>query len=166
MIPAKWKIYRVLNYVLLVGSAFVFVKILEEGLRRSYEPIVFLIALVILFLMLQSIINLAIMTKSFPGKLLTGAQSGWHTFSTVINGISFTGIAYAFVNMLSEIDDYTYSQYKTAIMITILIFILLLAIILFIFICQLTLKRYLRRTNKDLIDSMINSIGSDELKQG
>lgn len=165
MIPVKWKIYRIMNYVLLIGSTFVFVKIFEEGMRSSYEPIAILIALVILFLMIQSIINLAIMTKCFPGKLLTGAKSGWHTFSTIINGISFTGIGYAFVNMLSEIDDYTYSQYKKAIMITILIFILLLAIVLFIFICQLTLKRYLRRTNTDLINSMINSIGSDELKQ-
>jgi len=163
MIPIKWKVYRIMNYVLLVASAFMFVKIFEDVLRASYEPIVILIAMIIVFLMLQSIINLAIMAKSFPGKPLTGARSGWHIVSTAINGISFISLAYSFFTMLAEIDNFPSgnSQYKKAIIITILIFTLLLASVLFIFICQLTLKRYLRRTNIILMRTMIDSIGRD-----
>ena len=101
------------------------------------------------------------MAKTFPGKLLTGAKKNWHVFSTVINGIAFIGLTYAFVNMLAEINEDAYSQYKTLILITVLIFLLLLATVLFIFICQLTLKRHLHRTNIALMNSMIDSIGRD-----
>ena len=106
MVHIKWKIYRIMNYVLLVASTFMFVKIFEDVLRTSYEPIVILIAMIIVFLMLQSIINLAIMAKGFPGKPLTGAKSGWHIFSTAINGISFISLAYSFFTMLAEIDNF------------------------------------------------------------
>jgi hypothetical protein len=34
--------------------------------------------------------------------------------------------------------------------------------LLFVFICQLTLKRYLHRTNLTVMRSMIDSIGSEE----
>jgi len=162
MIPVKWKIYRIMNYVLLVASAYLFLKVFEALIIRFYYDFMsVLISVTVLFLMIQSIINLAIMTKTFPGKLLTGAKKNWHVFSTIINGIAFIGLTYAFVNMLAEIDDYSYSQYKTLILITMLIFLLLLATVLFIFICQLTLKRYLHRTNIALMNSMIDSIGSD-----
>src|SRR5829696_2435954 len=138
MIPLKWKIYRVLNYVLLVASSFIFLKIFEDLIRISYDFMAILISLTVLFLIIQSIINLTIMAKAFPGKVLTGAKKGWHLFSTIMNSAAFIGITYAFINMVTEIDDYAYSQYKSLIQITVLIFLLLLAAVLFILICQFT----------------------------
>jgi hypothetical protein len=162
MIPVKWKIYRIMNYVLLIASAFIFLKFFEILIIGRYDLMGVLTILVLVFLILQSIINLAVMTKTFPGKLLTGAKSSWHVFATMINGFSFTAMAYGFFNMVSEITALDYSQYKRLIIMVVSIFILLLVIVLFIFICQLTLNSYLRRTHTALMNSMIDSIGTDK----
>lgn len=161
MIPLKWKIYRIMNYVLLIGSAFIFLKFFESLILSRVDVMAVLTMLILIFLMAQSIINLAIMTKTFPGKLLTGTKTSWHVFSTIINGFSFAGMAYGFYNLVSEITALDYSQYKRVIITVLFIFILLQVIVLFIFICQLTLKSYLKRTHTVLMNSMIDSIGSD-----
>lgn len=161
MIPLKWRIYRILNYVLLVASALLFLKFFDMAIVAPYSLLSVSTVLLFLCLVIQSIINLAVMANTFPGKLLTGAKGRWHLFSTIINGIAFAGLAYIFFSLLQDIDAVDYSENKALIVTVILVFTLILATALFIFICQLTFKKYLQRIHTSLVNSMIDSIGSD-----
>ena len=162
MISPKWKIYRILNYLLLVCSALLFLKFFELSIRYPYQAAL-ITALFFLCMLLQSLINLVVMAKTFPDKILTGAKYRWHILAILLNAVSIAGMIYGFFSLLTEMGDFPEEK---ALIILLLIIIAFMLSLLFVFICQLTLKRYLRRTNTDLIDSMINSIGSDELKQG
>jgi hypothetical protein len=146
--------------LLLVCSALLFLKFLELSIRYPYQAAL-TTALFFLFMLLQSLINLVVMAKTFPDKILTGAKNSWHILAILLNAVSIAGMIYGFFSLLSEMSDFPGEK---ALIILLLITIVFMLSLLFVFFCQLTLKRYLRRTNTDLIDSMINSIGSDELK--
>lgn len=161
MIPLKWKIYRIINYVLLITGAFIFLRFLELSIRSyydRYQVVTLITSFLFLLMILQSVINLMIMTKNFPDKILTGAKNRWHILATIINGILLAVMIYACFSFLAEMAGY---PERSGVIIFLLIIIFLTLSILFVFICQLTLKKYLQRNNNTLVNSMIESIGND-----
>ena len=166
MIPLKWKIYRIMNYVLLMAAAFVFFRFFQLLIRdrylapktNPYQVVALFTSLVFLLMVLQSIINLIIMAKNFPDKILTGARNRWHILATIINGILLVIMIYACFSFMSEMAAYPEGS---GVIIFFLIIVFITLSTLFVFICQLTLKKYLRRNNRSLVKSMIDSIGTD-----
>ena len=159
MIPVKWKIYRIINYLLLISGALFFLRFLQLSIGYSYQLFAFLTSLIFLCMVLQSLINLVVMAKTFPDKILTGAKYRWHILATTLNVISLAGITYGCFSLLSEMAEFPDEK---ALIILLLIMTAFILSLLFVFICQLTLKRYLHRTNLTVMRTMIDSIGSEE----
>jgi len=166
MISLKWKIYRIINYVLLISGAFIFLRFIELATVNPYHLSIvdyyrmmnILVSLIFLLMAVQSIINLVIMAKNFPDKILTGAKNRWHTLATILNGISLSFMIYGCFGVSFEMAD---DPDEDGLLILLLIFIALFLSTLFVFICQVTLKRYLQRNSTNLANSMIDSIGTD-----
>jgi|GEM_PF-2109409 len=159
MIPIKWKIYRIINYLLLISGALLFLRFFQLSIGYSYQVFALLTSLIFFSMVLQSLINLMVMVKTFPDKILTGAKNRWHIIATILNFISLAGITYDCSSLLSEMAEFPDEK---ALIILLLIMIAFILSLLFVFICQLTLKRYLHRTNLTVMRSMIDSIGSEE----
>ena len=164
MLSLKWKLYRVINYLLLFSCAIAFLTFVRLTIRtteREYLLVSFLFSLVFLFIACQAFINVVIMVKAFPDKLLSGAKNSWHVFAMFLNVISFSGLIFAFFNLLSEI--YRSNPFdKTGLMIMFFIISVLILLLLFVFYCQLSLKKYMKLKNASLINSMIDSIGQND----
>ncbi len=161
MLPLSWKLYRVINYLLLISGAILFlslIRLIVKTTDKEYQLVSSIFSLVFLFTASQALINLAVMVKTFPDKLLSGAKSRWHFFSMTLNVISFSGLIFAFFSLLSEISR-SNSLDKTGLLIMLLIISVLIFLLLFVFFCQLSLKKYLKLKNTSLINSMIDSIG-------
>lgn len=161
MLPLSWKLYRVINYMLLISGAILFlslIRLIVKTTDKEYQLVSSIFSLVFLFTASQALINLAVMFKTFPDKLLSGAKSRWHVFSMILNVISFSGLIFAFFSLLAEISRSTSSD-NAGLPIMLLIISVLIFLLLFVFFCQLSLKKYLKLKNTSLINSMIDSIG-------
>jgi len=161
MIPLKWKLYRVSNYLLLVSGSLIFLRFLQASI---FEPTTNIYAIsfgIILFLMiLQSIINLVIMAKTFPNKLLTLGKYYWHIFATFCNSVIALALIYFTVSeVLPELGKT--ETYETLLFIALGIFLFLIANSVFVLICQLNIKSYLQKNNATFVKSMIDSIGEE-----
>lgn len=164
MLPLRWKLYRVMNFLLLISGAILFLSLIHLIVKTSdkeYQVVSSIFSLVFLFTASQAFINLAIMFKTFPDKLLSGAKSRWHVFSMILNVISFSGLIFAFFSLLSEMSR-SNSLDRTGLLIMLLMISVLLILLFFIFFCQLSLKQYLKLKNTSLINSMIDSIGQHD----
>ena len=164
MLPLKWKLYRIINYLLLFSGAIIslsFIRLIVRTADNLYLLVTSLFSLAFFFIASQAFINLFIMLKTFPDKLLGGAKSRWHAFSMFLNVISFSGLIFAFFSLISEI--YRSNPFeRTGLLIMFFIISVLIVLLLYIFYCQLSLKKYLRLKNTSLINSMIDSIGENE----
>ena len=164
MLSLQWKLYRVINYLLLFSGAIVFLSFIRLTVRtseREYFLVSLFFSLVFLFIGCQAFINIKVMFKTFPDKLLNGAQNRWHVLSMILNVFSFSGLIFAFFSLLSEISRSNSSD-RTGLVIMFLIILVLIILLGFVFYCQLSLKKYLKLKNTSLINSMIDSIGQND----
>ena len=159
MIPLKWKIYRIINYLMLISGGLLFLRFFQLSIGYSYQVFAFLTSLIFLSMVVQSLINLVVMAKTFPDKMLTGAKNRWHILAAILNAISLAGFIYGCFSLLTEMAEFPDEK---ALIILLLIMIAFILSMFFVFICQLTLKRYLHRTNLTVMRTMIDSIGSEE----
>ena len=163
MIPIKWKVYKILNYVLLVIASILFLIVCVltfGGNVVEKDPSPYLIALAFLMMIGQCIINLNIFSKNFPDKILSGLSATAHTVATVINFIALLGLT--LVTIAGFVIEFgnkrNSSDWAGRLMLVVCIFLWLT--VFFILLCQLTLNRYLRQKNMDLFTTMIDSIGN------
>ena len=170
MLSARWKIYRVLNYILLAGSSIIFLifarqldKFRRSGIEEGYAEIVIVFIVfssVFVLMIISSLINIFIMSKTFPDKLLTPNQNRSHIFSIVLNALAFVGLFVALISLLKEIADSPPEEIAPSLFI-LAILIVLLVVLVFVFVCQVLLKKYLRSRNEVTVKSMIDSIGKE-----
>ena len=170
MLPVKWKLYRVLNYLLLCGGIFfflVFVRLILNGIKliksgvhnktgydERFLTISFLLSLIFLFIATHSLINIILMSKTFPDKIFTRHKNRWYIVSLILNSISSLGLLISFFSLLSEFDDAHSGE-----LLTMFVFSILLLSSLFVLICQFNLRKYVRQRNALLMNSFIDSIG-------
>lgn len=158
MVPLKWKIYRVLNYLLLC-SGFIFLlhflRLVITAFDRTFLSLSILFSLLFLFMVSHALINIIIMAKTFPDRGLNPNKNRWHIFSLALNLISVAGLIITFFTVMSEIAD-DYFNGLLVILGAITIFVLSS---LFILICQFNLRKYLKQKNASLMNSLIDSIG-------
>ena len=162
MISIKWKIYKVLNYVLLSIAAILFLVICAlvfGGNVIERDPTPYFIALGFLTMVSLCIINLHVYSKNFPYKILLGSSLTAHIIATVLNGIAFLGLSLITIaGFIIEFGENKNSNDQTGkLMVTLCLFLWLIDT--FLLFCQLTINRYLKRNNMDLFTTMIDSIG-------
>ena len=161
MLSVKWKIYKILNYVLLVCAVILFLIMLTALMDNIGDPKAYLITCVFLLMIIQALINLYIASKNLPYKELTGSKLRWHVTGSIINFIAFLGLftfLWFVVERLTEQRNFTEDDLG--------IIILLVCSFIwftdgFILFCQMTLPAYLKKQSRNLSDSLVNSIGSD-----
>ena len=174
MIPLKWKVYRVLNYLLFCCGIIFFLHFLrllinginliksgkdlnKIGFDLRFLNISILFGLLFLFMTLHSLINIIIMSKTFPDKMLSQNKKRWYFFSLILNLISLIGLTITFFVVVSEIGN----DYFNGLLIMLLIVSILMLSSIFVLICQFNLRKYLRQKNMSLLNSLIDSIGNN-----
>jgi hypothetical protein len=174
MIPLKWKFYRVLNYLLLCcGIIFLlhFLRLIIKGINLiksgvdlnkmgidlRFLNLSILFSLLFLFMASHGLINIIIMSKTFPDKILSRNKNKWHIVSLVLNSISLVGLIIAFFSLMSELDD----NYFAGLLIIFATISVLMLSSMFVLICQFNLRKYLRQKNVLLMNSLVNSIGDN-----
>lgn len=160
MIPLKWKIYRVLNYLLLCCGVVLtlnFFRIIINAFNKGFLIISILVTLIFLFMASHSLINIFLMSKTFPDKLLDSNKTKWYIFSLLLNLLSLIGLVITFFSALTEVND----NYFNGLFTILAAILILLLSSLFVLICQFNLRKYLKQKNASLMNSLINSIGSN-----
>ena len=160
MIPLKWKFYRALNYLLLCcGILFLlnFLRALIISIDLRFQTLVILLNLLFLFMAAQGLINIIVMSKTFPDKILSPNKNRWHIVSLVLNLSSLVGLIIAFFSVVSEINK----DYFDGLLIIFATISVLMLSSMFVLICQFNLKKYLRQQNASLMNSLVDSIGND-----
>lgn len=161
MLSVKWKIYKILNYVLLVSAAIIFIIMLTVLTDNLDDIVAYLVTCVFLLMIIQALINLYIIAKNLPYKILTGSKLKWHLAASIINFIAFLGLfifLWFVVKKLAGQRDFTEDDVGIVILLVCSFIWFTDAFILF---CQFTLPGYLKKNSRNLADSLINSIGSD-----
>ena len=170
MLPLKWKIYRVLNYLLLCCGIIFFLAFLrliinginliksgidlkKTGFDSRFLNISILISLIFLFMASYSLINIFVMSKTFPDKLLSGSKNRWHVFSLILNLISLVGLNITFFSLMFEDAD------SEGILTIFTVVSILMLSSMFVLVCQFNLRKYLKQKSESLMNSLIDSIG-------
>ena len=78
-------------------------------------------------------------------------------FSLVLNLLSLIGLVITFFSALTEVND----DYFNGLLIILEAILILLLSSSFVLICQFNLRKYLKQKNASLMNSLINSIGSN-----
>ena len=160
MIPLKWKIYRVLNYLLLCCGIILtlnFFRLIINAFDQDFLILSILVTLIFLFMTSHSLINIFIMSKTFPDKILNPNKTRWYIFSLVLNLLSLIGLVIAFFSALSEVND----DFFNGLLIILAVMLILVLSSLYVLICQFNLRKYLRQRNASLMNSLIDSIGGN-----
>ena len=160
MIPLKWKFYRALNYLLLCcGILFLlnFLRALIISIDLRFQTFVILLNLLFLCMAAQGLINIIVMSKTFPDKILSPNKNRWHIVSLVLNLSSLVGLIIAFFSIVSEINK----DYFDGLLVIFATISVLMLSSMFVLICQFNLKKYLRQQNATLMNSLIDSIGNN-----
>ena len=160
MIPLKWKFYRALNYLLLCcGILFLlnFLRALIISIDLRFQTLVILLNLLFLCMAAQGLINIIVMSKTFPDKILSPNKNRWHIVSLVLNLSSLVGLIIAFFSIVSEINK----DYFDGLLVIFATISVLMLSSMFVLICQFNLKKYLRQQNATLMNSLIDSIGNN-----
>ena len=161
MIPLKWKTYRVLNYLLLCCGVILtlnFSRLIISAFDYDFLILSILVTLIFLFMASHSLINIFIMAKTFPDKVLDRNKTRWYIFSMVLNVLSLSGLFIAFFSAVSEITN----DFFSGMLIILGVMLILIFSSLFVLICQLNLRNYLIKKNASLMNSMIDSIGKNK----
>ena len=160
MIPLKWKIYRVINYLLLCCGLILtlnFFRLIINAFDRDFLILSTLVTLIFLFMAAHSLINIFIMAKTFPDKILDPNKTKWYIFSLILNILSLIGLVIVFFSALSEVAN----DYFSGLLIILGVMLILNLSSLFVLVCQFNLRKYLKQKNASLMNSLVDSIGNN-----
>lgn len=156
---SKWKVYRISNYLLLCCSIIIFVfsiRFIINAPNDELQLYSLLFSLLFFFMCIHSLVNITIMAKTFPDKMIAGTNNRWHIFSIVLSLLSTVGLIIMFISLVVEISE----NYFNGLLIMISILTILLLTSLFVLVCQFSIKKYLNTKSMSLMNSWIDSIGN------
>jgi len=165
MIPLKWKVYRVLNYLLLsCGVLFLlnFLRVIVNSIDLEFVTFLILSNLLFLLMAVHSLINIIIMSKTFPDKILGPNKTRWHIFSMVLNLITVVGLLITLFSVVYAIKN----DYFDGLLIIFVAISILMLSSMFVLSCQFNLRKYLRQKNASLMNSLVDSIGNNPESHG
>ena len=166
MLPLKWKIYRVLNFTILIigvifSLLFIVAMVRDRGMVDAPWQ-VWVMGLIFLIMVVKSLINIFLQFKYFPDKKLLNSAFTWHVFALIMGLFTMLGLMFFFLSVaIDEIGrTYEYSQ-SNEVMIMLILWFLVCMADCYVFYCQLGLNRYLARNEKALSNAMVESIGEN-----
>lgn len=160
MLSVKWKVYKILNYVLIVFATILFLLMLTIIMDNSDDISAYLVACIFLFMIFQALINLYILSKNFPYHILSGPKLTRHVIAVALDIISFLGML-AFLIFVIKKTLGRRDQFDNVGTIVFIVCSCIWVLNGFILFCQLTVTSYLRKNSKTLFHTMIDSIGEN-----
>ena len=157
--PLKWKIYRIANYFLLCCSIIIFLfnlRLIFNAPDTELQVFSVLFALPFLLMSIHSLVNITIMVRTFPDKMIAGNNHKWHVLSIVLSLLSTTGLLIMFFSLVVEIRK----DYFGGLLLMLSILTLLLLVSVFVLVCLFSIKKYLKIKSMSLMNSWIDSIGT------
>jgi hypothetical protein len=160
--PLKWKIFFALNFVLslpaLAFLIYLFIYFLNSFSRTAdiWIGVLFLVGL--LMIMLNGFLNIYLIQRFFPDRLVPEGLLRVNTLSIVLNILLSVGLLIFNIYITSELLRYPY-RLPTAQKITLGLFYFLWIVQVVILILQAQLPALINRNNHDKMNSMIDSIG-------
>ena len=161
MLSVKWKVYKILNYVLVVFATILFLLMLTIIMDNSDDISAYLVACIFLLMIFQALINLYILSKSFPYHILSGQKLTWHVIAVTLDIISFLGML-AFLIFVIKKTFGRRDQFDDVGTIVFIVCSCIWVLNGFILFSQLTVTFYLRKNSKTLFHTMIDSIGESK----
>jgi hypothetical protein len=165
MLSPKWKLYRAMNYIQFAYSFLFFMwltwLLISIPARFQTSIVGNLVHLLFLFMSVNPVINIILITKNFPDKALSGSKVTLNIISIILNIVTLTGLAiFSIAGFISEVEDeHTTNRNRTAIII-LTILALMTVVNLFMLFCQFSLRGYLKKNSITSIRSMLDSIGT------
>jgi hypothetical protein len=160
--PLKWKIFLALNFVLslpaLVFFIYLFILILNNISRAVDFWIGGLFLAGLLAIILNGFLNIYLLQRFFPDRLVPEGVHRLNTISIVLNSLLSIGLLIWNIYITSELFSYRY-RIPTAQKITLAIFFVLWMVQVVILVLQVQLPGLINRNNRDKMNSMIDSIG-------
>jgi hypothetical protein len=161
--PLKWKIFLGLNFLLSLPAFICFILLLIDFLNRfnrsSNLPIVFGFLFGLLIIPINGFLNIYVLQRFFPDKLLPRGVKNLNSISIILN--TLVGIAWLILTIYGAtiaFDHYSYESDPVS-RLAVLLLGLLWIIQVIVLIMQAQLSRTITRNNRQSIHSLIDSIG-------
>jgi len=161
--PVKWKIFLSLNFVLslpaLVCLILLFINLLNSYNRTSDYFFAFIFLFGFLAITLNGFLNIYLLQRFFPDKLLPVTIKRLHVLSLVLNILIAIGLLILCIYgaSLEFSNNYEGRDVSGKIALAVIFFLWLVQII--ILIMQGQLPGVISRNNREKMDSLIDSIG-------
>jgi len=164
--PMKWKIFFALNFVLslpaLICFIFLFINLINTYNRSSDYFIAFLFLFCLLMISLNGFLNIYLMQRFFPDKLIPESVRRLNTLSLVLNTMIAIGILIFCVYGASLEFSYGYEGRDTTGKIALAIVFVLWIVQVIILVMQGRLPRLISQNNHEKMKSLIDSIGKQQ----
>ena len=163
--PVKWKIFLALNFVLslpaFVCLILLFINFLNTHYRKTEED--YLYAFLFLFMLLaisvNGFLNIYLLQRFFPDKLLPAGVKRLNIIALIINILTSIGILIFWFYVGSLVFSADYRRVESGGRITLAIIFFFWLIQLVVLVMQGQLPGLISRNNRDKMDSLIDSIG-------
>ena len=161
--PVKWKIFLALNFVLSLPALVCFILVIINLLnarRYASDDFIFIIfGLVLLVITLNGFLNIFLLQRFYPDKLIPAGIKQLNILSLVLNILAAIGVLlfgiYGATEEFSSRNEDRESYGKIAI--AIIFFLWLVQVV--VLIMQGQLPGLITRNNRKKMDSLIDSIG-------
>ena len=163
--PVKWKIFLALNFVLslpaFVCLILLFINFLNTNYRKTGEDYlyVFLFLFTLLAISVNGFLNIYLLQRFFPDKLLPAGIKRLTIIALVINILGSIGILIFCFYVGSLVFSADYRSVESGGRITIVIISFFWLIQLLVLVMQGQLPGLISRNNRKKMDSLIDSIG-------
>ena len=160
----KWKSFLVVNYLLLVGTLSVILRIiylLSNPIYRSTVPgTVFLLGFLFIALFLVSLLNIYIIHRYFPDNPLSPKLRKLFNTVRVLMVIFNAGMLFMTLAVFAAISETSSRSGRWTDMLAVYFFLFLFLASIYILILQYQLPGYLDRKHAGKMNTLIDSIGT------
>jgi len=163
--PVKWKIFMVLNFIVSLPALLCFILMFinlfntHQGDSGREFLFIFLPLFCMLMIALNGLLNIYVLQRYFPDKLLPGAIRRLNVLCLIVNFlVSVVILIFCFYAATFEFSSYNGEQDQQGkIALVILFFLWLVQVV--VLIMQTRLPGIINRNNRKKMDSLIDSIG-------
>ena len=161
--PVKWKIFLALNFILSLPALVCLILLVISFLnshRRNYDYFLpYLLLSGMLLITINGFLNIYIMQRFFPDKLLPAGIKSLNILSVLLNILISIGIMIVCIYGASEeLGRHNYERDASGKIALTIIFVLWLVQVV-VLIMQVQLPGLISRNNQERMDSLIDSIG-------
>jgi len=164
MLPLKWKVFRVLNYLQLIFAIGVIGLIIYSSsiTRRGLDDgsaFTYLFIASFILMAASAILNIYITNRNFPDKPLASYTNTLHYFFLLFGII--INISLFILLIIGVRDTYNNEYVPGSVWFVLSIFILIWLINFWVIINQFQVKPFIRKNYQSNFSSLIDSIGKE-----